>query len=1409
LDSYRGCCLYNNTKFNHCYAPNGSLYVYACGEDTVNNKAVVMQIHFQALNYQFLYIGATGTSLNNINRTLNNNYAVGKNGLIIKFNQNTTGVIVPSSFTQDLLSVNFYGNAISLGAKDYVLLGTISSSGIVLTVQNHTPGITYEEIHRFTASVMFRAAGENYFDVNLNGNQSAIYDYDFGPLNAAALYYFNGLQFVATDHGIYRSESGSTHTILELQPSSQGYSLNDFYSFSSTLYVCGQNGKLLQTTNNGGVPIPYISIVGSGKCVNTPHLFNVKSTSSTICNWFINNVPQSGTCNSMNYTFTSSGSYQIKYIGSNSSGIDSSIITIHVVDIPEIDYSFVFADSTLCHKEPLEITFDTSQAYVRYVLFNSGLTQSFGNSNPGNNGPLYFLTDSLSVGGNYRIQAQSTLAVCKANFTNPVFINIEQTKADFHHGLFNAYVNENVEFFEQCKDEDNYMWSFGPNSSISSSTILDPIVSFASPGQTQVKLICWSNAGCFDSIQTSGPTIVNSSISSDSCWYNNNIGVDLPWSGFYYPDIYDLKEVSDGYIISGTYNKIEYGTQLGSTYYDDSIGAYMMKYDYNGMLRWIIKSPGYSATSYKCLGIDSQQNIYATCSIGNSVIDNEGDIHANIGAYAIIKFDSKGKFLWANYSYGWRPEQICLDNSDNAIVGYNMANQTSVNNNKLYRNGVLIDTLDKSQTFRNGGIAKFDPLGNLMWDVPIGTTNSSAVISRQIKTNSNNDIFIAGEYNSSFNVVSTNGTNTAVPALLVPISVDGMHMLKFNSQGVLQWVVRSKGVTEDMELDSYGNCYLTGRYGSYNPSSLYTFYNSNGTTTSTGTTPLNQIAMLFAVKIDNNGICKWINVTQDGHSSAGYELDIKNDTIYIAGNAENQSSIIPTKLVNSDGSIFILEMNMSDFFIAVYDTNGYVHRVFKSGVNPYIISHQKFPGLFKFGDAYYIGLNSKFSYQSSNFVLFGDTIPYLNGYDGLVSKFYESCGINIPVEYEIKIDTNVCVGSIFTFPNGNSQVINGQVIDTVWLQTSIGLDSLVITKVTAVNSTTSFQNISSCVPIPSPSGNVMYAISGTYTDTILNYLGCDSIITTVFNLGSSFSPNIVFTICDSILSPSGLYYWSTDGVYTDTIQNSNGCDSIIIATVNVLGNTFSQNLSFTACDSILSPSGLHYWSSDGIYNDTIQNVNGCDSIISATVNILSSSISILYISSCQEYVSPSGNYIWNTTGVYSDIITNAIGCDSIITINLQIDEISTIVNQVTPTILSVNPQPGSFQWLDCYNGMMPISAATSQIYTATVNGSYAVEISNGTCLDTSACYTVNSLGVNKRDILSFQIIPNPATDYFEIIHNFKELISIELFDALGRQVGYWKNIKNGQKIDLSYLKSGVYTVRINDEKSGNTILIKM
>ena len=92
------------------------------------------------------------------------------------------------------------------------------------------------------------------------------------------------------------------------------------------------------------------------------------------------------------------------------------------------------------------------------------------------------------------------------------------------------------------------------------------------------------------------------------------------------------------------------------------------------------------------------------------------------------------------------------------------------------------------------------------------------------------------------------------------------------------------------------------------------------------------------------------------------------------------------------------------------------------------------------------------------------------------------------------------------------------------------------------------------------------------------------------------------------------------------------------------------------CDSFVAPSGAVYHQS-GQYQDVIQNADGCDSIIDIDLTVNQSAMGQLSVTVCDTFIAPSGAVL-TLTGLYSDTIQNASGCDSVISIDLTIKQSS-------------------------------------------------------------------------------------------------------------------------------------------------------
>ncbi|MBN8701503.1 MAG: T9SS type A sorting domain-containing protein [Bacteroidetes bacterium] len=181
---------------------------------------------------------------------------------------------------------------------------------------------------------------------------------------------------------------------------------------------------------------------------------------------------------------------------------------------------------------------------------------------------------------------------------------------------------------------------------------------------------------------------------------------------------------------------------------------------------------------------------------------------------------------------------------------------------------------------------------------------------------------------------------------------------------------------------------------------------------------------------------------------------------------------------------------------------------------------------------------------------------------------------------------------------------------------------------------------------------------------------------------------------------------------------------------------------------------------------------------------------------CSTYLSPSGKRNWYSSGTYYDTLVNFLGCDSIVAIYLTIDTIDTTVSQ-NSNVLASNQINATYQWLDCNNSYFPIPLAIAQTYTTQTSGSYAVEISKGSCVDTSLCYTVNNMFVSPGNrINDISVFPNPFVNSLYIETQTK-IKSIAITNVLGQNQSVdFFIVGDTAKIYLPKINSGLYVVHV-------------
>jgi hypothetical protein len=217
-----------------------------------------------------------------------------------------------------------------------------------------------------------------------------------------------------------------------------------------------------------------------------------------------------------------------------------------------------------------------------------------------------------------------------------------------------------------------------------------------------------------------------------------------------------------------------------------------------------------------------------------------------------------------------------------------------------------------------------------------------------------------------------------------------------------------------------------------------------------------------------------------------------------------------------------------------------------------------------------------------------------------------------------------------------------------------------------------------------------------------------------------------------------------------------------------------------------------------VYADTLSNINGCDSVVTTTLTVLPANMFSQNITLCAGDSVAVGNNVYNTAGTYNDTLADVNGCDSLITTVVTVNtvDVAVAVTGFGGTLNSNASGPNtSWLWLNCQDNSAIISA-TMQSYSPNANGSFAVIVTQNGCTDTSTCFNINNVGINEANNSVFNLYPNPAADKITI--DAPAASTIVIYDATGKQIESLVVNTNKTEINLSNYANGIYFININD-----------
>lgn len=202
------------------------------------------------------------------------------------------------------------------------------------------------------------------------------------------------------------------------------------------------------------------------------------------------------------------------------------------------------------------------------------------------------------------------------------------------------------------------------------------------------------------------------------------------------------------------------------------------------------------------------------------------------------------------------------------------------------------------------------------------------------------------------------------------------------------------------------------------------------------------------------------------------------------------------------------------------------------------------------------------------------------------------------------------------------------------------------------------QSISICQFDSFKIGQNTYKTNGSYKDTFVNYLNVDSVVTTTLKVipATYFTQNL--NLCQGRNYKIGKSTYTNNGSYIDTIKNKQGCDSIVTSNLTFKPQSFGSQ-TIILCNGESLKVGKNNYKNTGIYNDTIANYIGCDSIITSTLTIKPTSFSLFQFVKCPEDSIFINGILFTGIGLFKDTQLNYAGCDSIIHFNIETPKIIT------------------------------------------------------------------------------------------------------------------------------------------------------
>ena len=329
---------------------------------------------------------------------------------------------------------------------------------------------------------------------------------------------------------------------------------------------------------------------------------------------------------------------------------------------------------------------------------------------------------------------------------------------------------------------------------------------------------------------------------------------------------------------------------------------------------------------------------------------------------------------------------------------------------------------------------------------------------------------------------------------------------------------------------------------------------------------------------------------------------------------------------------------------------------------------------------------------------------------------------------------------------------------------------------------------------PSPTATTNYTVTGTDNN------GCTGKAISLVTILNPTTATITLSGCNAIVVNATTY--TASGTFTQTLTNAAGCDSILTinATVNSAPVISSQSGSVKVCDStsgsftVNSPGTNNYkwyWISVNNPNDTIADIGNYQE-----VNFTTNSMTITNIN--------NENWVLNGPYAVECLITNSTtGCSVLSqpdTINVVPNPVVTISASTTTLCAGLSATltangANTYTWSntgDVTSSISPVVNSTTQFTLTGVDNNGCVGMDTLT-IETQDCTTgINKVASSSEEIA---VYPNPSNGNF-VIATAADAKAIIVTDMLGNELMSISPNGTTTNVNLSAQPSGIYFVKV-------------